>query len=120
MPKSVIQFAAMWKNSELRKIDRPADGAFRAAAGENCGLKLSGFGGNCGFFWHIFSGVMLVFGVKTGAGGLGLIGFVFQDSESGFIFIILFDKDVYVHFGFSEIGFELGLFFWTAKASFFL
>ena len=51
---------------------------------------------------------------------LALIGFVLFEPESGFIFIILCYKIRYVHFGFSEIGFELGLFFRTAKSSFFL
>ena len=62
----------------------------------------------------------MILGVKTGAGGLGLIGFVFPASAKSFIFIILCYKIRYVHFGLSEIGFELGLFFRTVKSSFFL
>jgi hypothetical protein len=38
---------------------------------------------------------------------LALIGFVFPEPEGGFIFIILCDKDICVHPGFSEIGFVL-------------
>jgi len=38
---------------------------------------------------------------------LALFGFAFRDAESGFIFIILYGKDAYVHLPFSEIGFVL-------------
>ena len=38
---------------------------------------------------------------------LALFGFVFWGAESGFIFIILYGKDAYVHLAFSEIGFVL-------------
>jgi len=38
---------------------------------------------------------------------LALIGFVFLDSEGGFIFIILCNIGAYTHFGFLEIGFVL-------------
>jgi len=55
------------------------------------GLKL----GSIGF-------VSLVFGLE-----LGLIGFVLAFFNGGNIFIILCYGWVYVHFGFSEIGFVL-------------
>ena len=36
---------------------------------------------------------------------LGLIGFVFLEPEGGFIFIILYIIDIYVHFGsFCKLG----------------
>ena len=51
---------------------------------------------------------------------IGFVWVCFFGLEGGFIFIILCDKDVSLILGFTEIGFELGLFFRTAKASFFL
>ncbi len=45
-----------------------------------------------------------------GAGGvlkLGLIGFVFLDSGGRIIFIILCETEVWIHSGFTEIGFVL-------------
>jgi hypothetical protein len=38
---------------------------------------------------------------------LALIGFVFPESPNGPIFVILSDKDAYVHLAFSKIGFVL-------------
>jgi len=46
---------------------------------------------------------------------LALFGFVLFEPEGGFIFIILCDKNICVHFGFSEIGFV----FWDYEIIFF-
>ena len=38
---------------------------------------------------------------------LGLLRFAFWSLKACFILIILFDKEVYIHLGFKEIGFVL-------------
>jgi len=56
----------------------------------------------------------LILGVKTGARGLGLIGFVFPEPEGVVYFHNPLLNRSYVHFGFLAnwlcIGFVLGLF----------
>ncbi len=49
---------------------------------------------------------MFVFEIKMGAGGLGLIGFVFPECAKTFIFIILCYKRSYVHLSIQQIGFD--------------